>query len=71
MEEPDRVAIALLAAQVRELAALLGKLNALTGAATEQFTTEHAEISEELLNLFTSVTRIQDRFVPPAPPEEV
>ena len=69
MDEADRLAIGLLATSVSELITLVGKLNALTGVATEQHTAQHIELKEALLDLMASVTRVADRFAPPTPPE--
>lgn len=78
MEDPDqlrdgieRAALATLALSVQELVAIVGKLNAITGAATETFLSEHEQIREELFDLMASVVRVGDHFAPPAPPEQL
>lgn len=68
--EQDRAQISLLAHTVRELIAQIGTLNAITGAATEEFTDRHAAINEGLLDLMASLTRIADYFSPPVVPED-
>lgn len=62
MDALDRAHAALLAHQVRELILIVGKLNALTGIATEQHTAAHAAIKDELLDLFPSATSVAEHF---------
>ena len=67
----ERAALATLALSVQELVAIVGKLNAITGAATETFLSEHEQIREDLFDLMASVVRVGDHFAPPPPPEQL